>query len=537
MRAAMIQPSVRRTAPLLLLLAGCLADPTSAIDQEIVGGGTQTWQRPEVGSFTMRCGATLIGPMHAITAAHCLVPEYTGTTPAAAERFIMIGSVQGIELIPIADIHTFASKRYEYTLSGSMTSDVALLTLEHPVTMAEAVPVALATHRPTFGDRSTLWGFGCTKRGKHDGGAKQYYSFSFGTLTMVLCPGDSGGPVFYGEALERRAIWGINSDYIGVGDWDYWTDVFGDVVGFGQQIEALMRGWGVYEVGFDRPGPSYQTFPAADPWECLDACNRDHHCRSFTFGAIASTEVCQLKQGVGDLTPSAGMIAGLPTVSEWGIARPGGDYSDFAITEDRVELCAAACARDSWCLAYTYVDATASEPGHCYLKDEVFPAVDCASCTSGTYERAAEYSQDRPGLDYETREVFGDRECERACAADALCLAYTYVPDPQWGYFGNCNLKNGVPSPVESQGLISGVKRGVETDLDRPGAEYQSFPIITPSAEICQAACAADEPCQAWVYEPATPTGLASCHLKNAIPYGVITKGFVSGKKGLEFRQ
>ena len=100
---------------------------------------------------------------------------------------------------------------------------------------------------------------------------------------------------------------------------------------------------------------------------------------------------------VGEVLPLTD--AGLPTVQahrlevetdinalslEPNTNRPGHDYKDFPINEPRADHCRAACATDSKCQAFTYVNPGADgTPAHCWLKNAAAPAETASCCVSG----------------------------------------------------------------------------------------------------------------------------------------------------------
>jgi hypothetical protein len=64
--------------------------------------------------------------------------------------------------------------------------------------------------------------------------------------------------------------------------------------------------------------------------------------------------------------------------------RPGGDYRDFELPNADPKACAAACARDKDCKAWTYGKPGAGgEKAHCWLKNEVPDPVANDECISG----------------------------------------------------------------------------------------------------------------------------------------------------------
>jgi hypothetical protein len=62
----------------------------------------------------------------------------------------------------------------------------------------------------------------------------------------------------------------------------------------------------------------------------------------------------------------------------------GGDYANFDLQQPNYELCRQACANDSRCLAYAYVQpGVQSANGRCWLKSTVPASQANACCTSG----------------------------------------------------------------------------------------------------------------------------------------------------------
>ena len=141
------------------------------------------------------------------------------------------------------------------------------------------------------------------------------------------------------------------------------------------------------QLGFDRPGSDYYNFivRSGDPAVCAAHCERDGHCRSWSFSYPRSKRklaTCWLKKklpprvaddccvsgvrGAGVIQPRRGPV-------EYSIDRHGGDYSTFNTTADPAGApCKAACEGDHRCRAWTYV-----RPGYlgnsarCYLKGKI----------------------------------------------------------------------------------------------------------------------------------------------------------------------
>ena len=88
--------------------------------------------------------------------------------------------------------------------------------------------------------------------------------------------------------------------------------------------------------------------------------------------------------------------------------------------------------------------------------------------------------------------------------------------------------------PVRPSAIaISGVRRGFEYNVDRPGGDYRSFGVGTPDPQVCQAACEDDNRCRAWTMTT-EPAGTSNrCWLKSRVPGGRSVTGIVSGLKGM----
>jgi hypothetical protein len=154
------------------------------------------------------------------------------------------------------------------------------------------------------------------------------------------------------------------------------------------------------QVGFDRPGADYTSFPlrAGDPAQCASRCERDQRCRAWAF-AYPATEsaaaVCWLKSRVPPRVVSSCCISGVRGAGvieprgdpvEFGIDRIGGDYRNLELPADPSgKSCAAACAAEAQCRAWTY-----ARPGYygaaaatCFLKDRVTSPQHRPCCISG----------------------------------------------------------------------------------------------------------------------------------------------------------
>jgi hypothetical protein len=153
------------------------------------------------------------------------------------------------------------------------------------------------------------------------------------------------------------------------------------------------------QVGFDRPGGDYTSFPlrSGDPAQCAARCERDSRCRAWAFSYPATESgnaVCWLKsrvmpraattccvsgvRGAGVIEPRGGPI-------EFSIDRIGGDYRRFEIPPDPTgKSCQAACEAEEGCRAWTYLRAGyGSAAPVCYLKNHITRPQRRPCCISG----------------------------------------------------------------------------------------------------------------------------------------------------------
>jgi secreted trypsin-like serine protease len=500
----------------------------ASVDNDLIGG-TPTGLRPEVGQIfhsqntppgqVAMCTATLIAPRVILTAAHCLEPQPTPVSVPSGAVFVFTDASGAARSVRIDRVHSFSLvDSFVTPIPGDrLTQDVALARLVTAVPPSQATPATIAAQEPVVGATSTWFGFGCTNRLTLAGsGTKRMITFAFGSSTSG-CPGDSGGPQVFGGA--GGAIWGVATGHDLFG-----FDIFANVVLYKKQIEDVMHGWlGPDDVGFDRFGFDYAADIATSATACRTLCERDGNCRAFTWRA--SDNHCWRKSAASEPVPAAGLVSGIPSKLELGIDRMGGDYR--AIVAGTAETCAAACGRDRDCQAWTHLGT------NCWFKGSVptASAGTCPGCTSGVARRGLEINVDRPGGDIgpPITGVITAFDCQSRCNKEWRCEAYTHVGS-------SCFLKNMVPNAVAVSPnlfMTSGVRRGVETESDRPGGDLLFRDTTTLSPTYCQALCAQFDMCVAWTYRPITPA-VSRCTLKSTVTARVFSVDTVSGLKGLE---
>ncbi len=153
------------------------------------------------------------------------------------------------------------------------------------------------------------------------------------------------------------------------------------------------------QLGYDRLGADYFTFTVrpADPAICAARCERDGHCRAWSFSFPRTKKVaaiCALKRRVrarvkDDCCVSgvrgAGVIEPRRGALEYSIDRFGGDYRSFDVAPDPAGApCKIACEAEKRCRAFTYV-----RPGYvgasarCFLKKRITRPRHKPCCISG----------------------------------------------------------------------------------------------------------------------------------------------------------
>jgi hypothetical protein len=153
------------------------------------------------------------------------------------------------------------------------------------------------------------------------------------------------------------------------------------------------------QVGYDRPGGDYTSFPlrSGDPTQCAARCERDSRCRAWAFSYPATESanaVCWLKsrvmprialgccvsgvRGAGVIEPRSGPI-------EFSIDRTGADYRHFEMPTDPTgKSCQLACEAEEGCRAWTYQRAGYGSPNAvCYLKNRITRPYRKPCCISG----------------------------------------------------------------------------------------------------------------------------------------------------------
>jgi hypothetical protein len=141
------------------------------------------------------------------------------------------------------------------------------------------------------------------------------------------------------------------------------------------------------QLGYDRPGSDYLSFTvqSGDPALCAARCERDGHCRAWSFAYPHTKNVpatCWLKNKVTPRIADACCVSGVRGAGvieprrghiEYSIDRHGGDYRSFDSAPDPAGApCKAACEAERRCRAWTYVrPGYVSGSARCYLKSKI----------------------------------------------------------------------------------------------------------------------------------------------------------------------
>jgi len=293
----------------------------------------------------------------------------------------------------------------------------------------------------------------------------------------------------------------------------------------------VSSGSATMDVNVDRPGSDYRSFDLASglPEECRDTCVTEPQCLAFTFvnpGVQGPSARCWLKNSVPQATASNCCISGVKNAQP---AQASGGYESAppaAPTQAYVETPPPAAPTQAY----------VAPPTNAYVAPP--PA-------GGLPGMRREPGVDRPGSDFANFDLAQPRPhlCEEACRRDGRCQAFTYVNPGVQGPSARCWLKGSVPNPVQNACCTSGVKgegrvmapmsgAGFETNVDRPGYDFQNFDLPQPNPQLCRDACMREGQCRAFTYvNPGVQGPSARCWLKMSVPQATPSNCCISGVK------
>ncbi|MFO7179307.1 MAG: PAN domain-containing protein [Pseudomonadota bacterium] len=369
------------------------------------------------------------------------------------------------------------------------------------------------------------------------------------------------------EALDFETPWGVGPNLMSYGYGGLESDPFAARISWSQvaQIQRALRYdiafnvepgagtvwgrrpligylWAPYqegyyrEVGFDRVGDDYDSFPihGDKPDLCRNACLQESRCRAYTYVANDDGNGngrCWLKSGLGTFVVNPSTISGSVSIYDKGIDRAGNDLRSHELAAPLPELCAQSCAEEPRCVAYTYVKpGVQGSKARCWLKSSVGVRATNPDTVSGVKRDLS--GVDLVGNDYRNfvPSPATAATCQEECRMDSRCRAYTFV-----GSTNRCWLKTKPGTPTARSGAVSGIKDGFSEHTDMPSiTPYASFE--RSGATACQASCLQDPRCRAFThtrYDFRTWRG--QCDLRDEVGESVFAVGVVSGIKGLEF--
>jgi hypothetical protein len=325
---------------------------------------------------------------------------------------------------------------------------------------------------------------------------------------------DSGGPHFKGALGDNGPIYSVASKYDAGPDPGFDTNAFVDA----EWVEAMIRWRNLgLEVGLDRYGFDYAWVDSSSAAQSDTSCRKDPKCQAFTY---VTGEGCNLKTVMGSSSPNRTTTSG-PGVGPFYGDVVGSDYAWYPVA--RYDVCEADCARDSACQAWTF------NSGTCYLKNAKPEVTACNVCRSGYRKNALEPNIDRPGRELRALTTASATQCASECAKHDFCDSFSFSPAKR------CTLKFGTPAPEFAPGHVSGIRGGIEYNVNRPGSAYKSFGLPNGHERKCQAECLKDSKCKAWSYYTAIAGGGPTCYLRNAVPARDGKLGVMSGVPGMEF--
>jgi PAN domain len=218
------------------------------------------------------------------------------------------------------------------------------------------------------------------------------------------------------------------------------------------------------QANFDRPGGDYLSEPisSGDPADCALLCERDRHCRAWSFNyptVLESSAVCWLKNSVPPRVPDNCCVSGVRGAGvveirngtlETSIDRPGGDYRSFDIKggETRGITVKANEAKANEAKAN---EAKLGEPK---VNDPI------GGEPRGVDPKGVDPKATEKGADRQTEKLSEAEDlCKAACTGDNKCRAWTFARPGYVGKEAHCFLKKEIKPPRRRAGFTSGVLR------------------------------------------------------------------------------
>jgi hypothetical protein len=139
------------------------------------------------------------------------------------------------------------------------------------------------------------------------------------------------------------------------------------------------------------------------------------------------------------------------------------------VVPENPRACLDACRAEPRCRSFSFrTAAVAGGRPHCWLKSGIPPARYTQGSVSGIVRPeegavrppAFELDTDRGGSDFRDFAVLENpRSCYEACRDDGRCRAFSFRTDAASKGLAHCWLKDAVPRPKFTRGVVSGVVR------------------------------------------------------------------------------
>lgn len=229
----------RNAAYAIVLLLACAAVFAGGSQPKVVNGG-QTQNEPATGALLVSpepgaspptyagiCTGTLIGCRTFLTAAHCVCSGNSNAKGALTSNCKTRPAKQLLVYLQNSGIHQVSSVKVNPKFRFGRASDISVLTLSEPVEGIPPAPLNTAG-TPPFGTPGTVVGYGWTSGNGGDFGLKRSGDIVTGDCSdaaipqpdnlcrqysgaaSATCYGDSGGPMFIGQA-PNRVLAGVTS--------------------------------------------------------------------------------------------------------------------------------------------------------------------------------------------------------------------------------------------------------------------------------------------------------------------------------------
>ena len=257
---------------------------------------------------------------------------------------------------------------------------------------------------------------------------------------------------------------------------------------------------------------------------------------------------------------------------EYNTNRGGSDFWNFEL-DSGADACAAACAGDARCRAFTWVrPGVQGARARCWLKNAVPGATNDNNCISGVMQAAStpgsgpgsaggawgvwayqlgadgvawnpcdiQYVAARRPARYDSAPNYRlVRDADTRADADRFVSLFSRFFDDQPDFvvkLAPCNpdtrvftqppAGNPPARPVYRRG---GQSAGLEYGVNRAGSDYRAFE-LDAGAAACEQACVADGACNAFTWvKPGVQGARARCWLKNRVPGASRDSNCVSG--------